>query len=59
VETIFHYVEEYKLKGVEVELEGWDQFVPLSDHDRAIRISLVEKLSDRPSGRLAEGINAT
>jgi len=58
VETIFHYVEEYKLKGIEVELEGWDQFVPLSDHDRAIRISLVEKLSDRPF-RLAEGVEAT
>jgi carbonic anhydrase len=58
VEAIFHYVEEYKLKGVEVELDGWDQFVPLSEHDRAIRIGLVEKLSHRHSG-LAEGVNAT
>ena len=49
VETIFHYVEDYQLKGVQVELEGWDQFVPLSAHDRAVRISTVEKLSQRPS----------
>lgn len=49
VETILHYVQEYKLKGVEVELVGWDRFVPLSEHDDAVRFGPVEKLSDRPS----------
>lgn len=58
VETMFHYVEEYKLKGVRVELDGWDRFVPLSEHDRAIRFSPMEKLSERPS-HLGEGIEAT
>jgi len=48
VETIFHFVEDYKLKGVEVELAGWDHFIPLSEHEKAIRISAIEKLSERP-----------
>ncbi len=49
VETMFHYVEDYKLKGVAVELEGWDRFVPLSEHESAIRIGVTEKLAERPS----------
>lgn len=53
VEAIFHYVGEYKLKGVEVELVGWDRFVPLSEHDDAVRFGPVEKLSERqvPQGQ--------
>ncbi len=47
VETIFHYVQEYKLKGVEVELVGWDRFVPLSEHEDAVRFGPAEKLSER------------
>lgn len=43
VETVFHYLEDYKLKGVKVELEGWERFVPLSNHKSAIRIALGDK----------------
>lgn len=44
VETMLHYLEEYKLNGVKVELEGWEDFVRLSDHHAAIRM----RLADRP-----------
>ncbi|GAB4142433.1 MAG: SulP family inorganic anion transporter [Planctomycetaceae bacterium] len=47
VETIFHYVEDYKLKGIQVELDGWDRFVPLSEHDGAVRFGPIERPSDR------------
>lgn len=57
VETMFHYVEEYKLKGIEVELEGWDRFVPLSEHENAIRLRVIEKLAKRPSP-LSESVGA-
>ena len=43
VETMLHYLEEYKLNGVKVELEGWGDFVPLSDHHTAIRMRLAER----------------
>lgn len=49
VETLFQFMEDYKLKGIEVQLVGWDDFVPLSKHDKAIRVCAGEKLSDRPS----------
>lgn len=41
-ETMFHYLEDYKLKGVHVELEGWEDFTPLSEHHAAIRIALAD-----------------
>lgn len=43
VETVLHYLEDYKLSGVKVELEGWEDFVPLSDHHAAIRMRLAER----------------
>ena len=43
VETMLHYLEEYKLNGLKVELEGWGDFVPLSDHHTAIRMRLAER----------------
>lgn len=49
VETVFHYLEDYKLKGVKIELVGWERFVPLSNHASAIRIAL----SDRPQHNVA------
>lgn len=42
-ETVFHYLEDYKLKGVKVELDGWEDFTSLSDHPHAIRIALAER----------------
>ena len=54
VETIFHYVKEYELRGVEVELVGWDRFLPLSEHEGAVRFGPIENLSERQSRRLEE-----
>ena len=42
-ETVLHYLDEYKSNGVNIELEGWDDFVPLSDHQAAIRMRLVDR----------------
>lgn len=42
-ETVLHYLEEYKSNGVSIELEGWDDFVPLSDHQTSIRIRLADR----------------
>lgn len=47
-ETVLHYLEEYKSNGVRVELKGWDDFVPLSDHQAAIRM----RLSDRQQAQV-------
>jgi len=41
VETVLHYLEDYKLNGVTIELIGWEDFVPLSDHNAAIRMRLA------------------
>jgi len=57
VETLFHYVEDYQLNGVEVELEGWERFVPLSQHKTSIRLGVTTKLADLPS-ELGEGVAA-
>ncbi len=43
VENLLHHLEEYRLNGVTVELEGWEDFVPLSDHHAAIRMRLAER----------------
>ena len=43
VETVFHYLEDYKLKGVRIELEGWERFVALSNHENAVRIALADR----------------
>ncbi|MHC4879905.1 MAG: SulP family inorganic anion transporter [Planctomycetota bacterium] len=43
VETVFHYLEDYKLKGVNVEMVGWERFIPLSEHDSAVRFSLASR----------------
>lgn len=43
VETVLHYLEEYKLNGVSIELDGWEDFVPLSDHHAAIRMRLTDR----------------
>ena len=43
VETMLHYLEEYKLNGLGIELEGWEDFVPLSNHHAAIRMRLAER----------------
>lgn len=48
VETLLHYLEEYKLNGVIVELEGWGDFVPLSDHNTAIRMRLAGRPKTEP-----------
>ncbi len=49
VETMFHYLEDYKLKGVKVELEGWERFMPLSDHENAVRFGQPINLADKES----------
>jgi carbonic anhydrase len=49
VETVFHYLEDYRLKGVNVELVGWKRFLPLSDHETAVRFGLPMKLADQES----------
>ncbi len=41
-ETVLHYLEDYKLNGVRVEMEGWENFTPLSEHESAIRIALAD-----------------
>lgn len=51
VETVLHYVDDYRLKGIETELEGWEQFIPLSGHDHAVRFALA----DRHSGLESQG----
>lgn len=43
VETVLHYLEDYKLNGVTIDLIGWEDFVPLSDHHAAIRMRLAER----------------
>lgn len=43
VETVLHYLEDYKLNGISIELVGWEEFVPLSDHHAAIRMRLAER----------------
>lgn len=42
-ETVFHYLEDYKLSGVTVELIGWERLTPLSEHEQAIRIGLAQR----------------
>lgn len=52
VETMLHYLEEYKLNGLRVELEGWEDFVPLSDHHTAIRLRLADRLQTEGTAAL-------
>ena len=40
VETILHFLDDFKRNGVSVELVGWKDFVPLSSHQAAIRLRL-------------------
>ena len=42
VETVLHHLEDYKSTGITIELVGWEDFVPLSDHHAAIRMRLAE-----------------
>lgn len=49
VETVFHYLEDYKLNGVVIEMIGWERFMPLSEHDRAVRFGLPMRLADSES----------
>lgn len=58
VETMFHYLEDYKLKGVAVEMVDWERFQPLSNHDRAVRFGLATKLADKDS-ELVGGTGST
>lgn len=52
IETVLHYLEDYKLNGVTVELVGWQDFIPLSDHHAAIRMRLAERPQIEPAAAL-------
>ena len=54
---MFHYLEDYKLNGVAIEMVGWERFLPLSDHESAVRFGLPTKLRDKES-TLAGGTGA-
>lgn len=57
VETVFHYLDEYRLNGVEVDMIGWERFTSLSEHDSAVRFGLPVKLAEQQS-ELGEGTPA-
>lgn len=47
IETIFHFIKDFQLRGIQVELEGWDHFVQLSEHEQAVRINTENPLNQR------------
>lgn len=51
VETVLHYVKDHRRRGIDVDLEGWNHFVPLSEHRSAVRIAAVESQPDSSSQR--------